>query len=38
VCLPRGAELIEVEIISDHVHLIVGIDPQYGISRIVKEG
>jgi putative transposase len=37
VCVERGAELIELETISDHVHLLVGIDPQYGIHRLVKE-
>jgi len=30
------AELIEMEVMPDHVHLLVGIDPQYGIHRLVK--
>jgi putative transposase len=30
------AELIEMEVMPDHVHLLVEIDPQYGIHRLVK--
>ena len=37
VCVERGAELTELETMPDHVHLLVGIDPQYGIHRLVKE-
>ena len=29
-------ELIEVEVMPDHVHLILGCDPQFGIHRLVK--
>jgi putative transposase len=31
-----GQELIELEIMPDHVHLLVGCDPQFGIHRLVK--
>jgi putative transposase len=31
-----GQELIELEVMSDHVHLLVGCDPQFGIHRLVK--
>jgi len=31
-----GQELIEVEVTPDHVHLLVGCDPQFGIHRLVK--
>jgi putative transposase len=31
-----GQELIEVEVMPDHVHLLVGCDPQFGIHRLVK--
>jgi putative transposase len=31
-----GQELIEVEVMPDYVHLLVGCDPQFGIHRIVK--
>jgi putative transposase len=30
------AKIIELEIMPDHVHLLVGIDPQFGIHRLVK--
>jgi putative transposase len=36
VCLDRQAELLELEIMPDHVHLLVEIDPQFGIHRLVK--
>ncbi len=29
-------ELIELEVMPDHVHLLVGCDPQFGIHRLVK--
>lgn len=37
VCMARNANLIELEVMPDHVHLLVDIDPQYGIHRLVKE-
>jgi len=36
VCLELGAELMEIECDKDHVHLLVEIDPQFGIHRLVK--
>ncbi|WP_429823365.1 IS200/IS605 family transposase [Brevibacillus laterosporus] len=30
------AELVEIEIMPDHVHLLITCDPQFGIHRIVK--
>jgi putative transposase len=30
------AEIIALEIMSDHVHILVEIDPQFGIHRLVK--
>lgn len=30
------AEIIEMEIMPDHVHLLVEVDPQFGIHRFVK--
>lgn len=29
-------EFIEIEVMPDHVHLLVGCDPQFGIHRLVK--
>lgn len=37
VCDKRQAQLIEMEVMPDHVHVLVDIDPQYGIHRLVKE-
>ncbi len=31
------AEMQEVEIMPDHIHLVVEIDPQYGIHRLVRQ-
>lgn len=36
VCAERGADLIEIETMPDHVHMLVGVDPQFGIHRLVK--
>jgi putative transposase len=33
----RQAEIIELEIMPDHVHLLVEIDPQYGIHRLIRQ-
>ena len=32
----HGAEVIELEVMPDHVHLLVEVDPQFGIHRLVK--
>ena len=32
----QGVEIIEMEIMPDHVHLLVEVDPQYGIHRFIK--
>jgi putative transposase len=31
-----GQEFIEIEVMPDHVHLLVGCDPQFGIHKLVK--
>ena len=31
-----GADVIEMEIMPDHVHLLMEVDPQFGIHRAVK--
>ena len=36
VCDETQSALIEMEVVPDHVHLLVGCDPQYGIHRLVK--
>lgn len=32
----KGAWLVEMEVMPDHVHLVVEVDPQFGIHRLVK--
>jgi len=36
VCDETQSALIEMEVMPDHFHLLVGCDPQYGIHRLVK--
>lgn len=31
-----NAEAIEMEVMPDHVHLLIEVDPQYGINRAVR--
>jgi putative transposase len=31
-----GQELIELEVMPDHVHVLVGCDPRFGMHRLVK--
>lgn len=31
-----GSDLIELEVMPDHVHLLGGVDPQFGIHKFVK--
>lgn len=37
VCDERHSDIIELEVMPDHVHLLVTCDPQYGIHRLVKQ-
>ena len=37
VCAEHECNLIELETMPDHVHLLVECDPQYGIHRLVKQ-
>jgi putative transposase len=32
----KGAWLVEMEVMADHVHLLVEVDPQFGVHRLVK--
>lgn len=36
ICNIKQAELIELEIMPDHVHLLVDVDPQFGIHKLIK--
>ena len=33
----QNTEIIEMEIMPDHVHLLVEVDPQYGIHKFIKQ-
>lgn len=35
-CSEICAEIIEMEIMPDHVHLLIEVDPQFGINRAVR--
>lgn len=37
VCKERSAELFEIECDQDHVHILVEVDPQYGIHKLIKQ-
>ncbi len=32
----KGAWLVELETMPDHMHLLVEVDPQYGVHKLVK--
>lgn len=36
LCAETGSDLLALEILPDHVHLLVQVDPQFGIHRFVK--
>ena len=36
VARERGAKVMELEVMPDHVQLLVDVDPQFGIHRLVK--
>jgi len=35
-CLEINAEILEMEIMPDHVHLLMEVDPQFGINKAVR--
>jgi putative transposase len=36
-CLDIKVDIIEMEIMSDHVHLLIEVDPQYGVHKAIKQ-
>ena len=36
-CKQRNIEIIEMEIMPDHVHLLMEVDPQFGVHKTVKQ-
>lgn len=37
ICIERQAHILELDIMPDRVHLLVSVDPQYGIHRLIKQ-
>lgn len=37
VAAERDAVVVEMEVMPDHVHMLVEVDPQYGIHRLIKQ-
>ena len=37
ICAERQIEIIEMEIMPDHVHLLCEVDPKYGIHKAIRE-
>lgn len=37
VIAERSSTLIESEVMPDHLHLLIEVDPQYGIHKLVKQ-
>jgi len=33
----QQSDIIELEVMPDHVHLLIEVDPQYGMHRLVKQ-
>lgn len=33
----RNAHIVELEVMPDHVHMLVEVDPQFGIHRLASE-
>jgi len=36
VCNESSSELIDLEVMPDHVHLLVEVDPPYGIANLIR--
>lgn len=37
VCKEKESDLIEIECDKDHIHVLVEVDPQFGVHRLVKQ-
>lgn len=37
ICVERQVEIIEMEMMPDQVHLLVDVNPQFGIHKLIKE-
>lgn len=37
ICSDLHVEIIEMELMPDHVHLLLEVDPQYGVHKVIKQ-
>lgn len=37
ICIKRKSEILALKLMVDHVHLLIEVDPQYGIHKLIKE-
>lgn len=37
MCGLVNVEILEMEVMPDHVHLLLEVDPQYGIHKVIKQ-
>ena len=37
VATEKESEILEMEVMPDHVHLLISVDPQFGIHRLIKQ-
>lgn len=35
-CADMGVDIIEMEIMPDHVHMLIEVDPQFGVHKAIK--
>ncbi len=35
-CISMNVDIIEMEIMPDHVHILIEVDPQFGVHKVVK--
>lgn len=36
ICEELGVDLVEMEVMPDHIHLLLNVDPQFGVHKVVK--
>lgn len=36
ICQENQIEIIEMEVMPDHIHLLIEVDPQFGIHKAIK--
>lgn len=35
-CINMNVDIIEMELMPDHVHLLIEVDPQFGVHKVIK--